>query len=134
MFTTSLTVEWGDCDEAGIVFYPTYFYWFDCTFHRLLRARGLGQRVLRTRFEAVTPLVDVGAKFLRPCRYDDELAVTARFDNWDRTRFRLRYEFARAGQTAVVGHEERVWASLDAEGRLSAKEIDPAFKAALSDV
>ncbi len=34
-----VTVEWGDCDETGIVFYPNYFCWFDCGFQRLLRGR-----------------------------------------------------------------------------------------------
>ena len=24
-----VTVEWGDCDPAGIVYYPAYFKWFD---------------------------------------------------------------------------------------------------------
>ncbi len=29
-----IRVEWGDCDPAGIVFYPRYFEWFDrCTHH-----------------------------------------------------------------------------------------------------
>jgi len=27
MFRTEFPIEWGDCDEAGIVFYPNYFYW-----------------------------------------------------------------------------------------------------------
>jgi acyl-CoA thioester hydrolase len=60
MFETAFTVEWGDCDEAGIVFYPNYFYWFDCTYQRWLRKHGLSQRELRRRFKGVTPLVNVG--------------------------------------------------------------------------
>ena len=24
-------VHWGDCDPAGIIFYPTYFRWFDAS-------------------------------------------------------------------------------------------------------
>ena len=44
MFTTLFGVEWGDCDEAGIVYYPRYFYWMDCAFHRFLLARGLSYR------------------------------------------------------------------------------------------
>ena len=30
-FTTRMqrTVEWGDCDPAGIIFYPTYYRWMD---------------------------------------------------------------------------------------------------------
>ena len=28
----TVRVQWGDCDPAGIVFYPRYFEWFDaCT-------------------------------------------------------------------------------------------------------
>ena len=133
MFKTSIIVEWGDCDEAGIVFYPNYFYWFDCTFQRRLRACGLSQRVLRQRFDAVTPLVDVGAKFMRPCRYDDELEITAEVEVWSPKRFRMRYIFSLAGQVVVSGHEERAWARFDADGRLSAQEVDPAFKDLLSD-
>ena len=75
MFRTEFIVEWGDCDEAGIVFYPNYFYWFDCTFQRLLRERKLGQRELKRRFGVVTPLVDVGARFLGPATHDDVLRV-----------------------------------------------------------
>ena len=30
--TRTIRVQWGDCDPAGIVFYPRYFEWFDaCT-------------------------------------------------------------------------------------------------------
>jgi hypothetical protein len=58
MYKTTFTIEWGDCDEAGIVFYPNYFYWLDCAFQRLLRSQGLSQRELRRRFGAVTPIVE----------------------------------------------------------------------------
>jgi acyl-CoA thioesterase FadM len=30
-FETRFMIEWEDCDENGIVFYPNYFYWLDCT-------------------------------------------------------------------------------------------------------
>ena len=30
-----VTVEWGDCDPAGIVYYPSYFRW---TYHLFLAA------------------------------------------------------------------------------------------------
>jgi acyl-CoA thioester hydrolase len=75
MFKTSFTIEWGDCDEAGIVFYPNYFYWFDCAFQRMLRDRGLSQRDLRKRFGAVTPIVVAHSDFKTPARYDDILDI-----------------------------------------------------------
>ena len=37
-FTTRMhrTVEWGDCDPAGIIFYPTYYRWMDAASWRSL--------------------------------------------------------------------------------------------------
>ena len=32
MTTFEVRIVWGDCDEQGIVFYPTFFYWMDSTF------------------------------------------------------------------------------------------------------
>lgn len=116
VFTTSYTVEWGDCDEAGIVFYPNYFYWLDCTFQRLLRGCGLGQRQLQARFGAVTPLVDVGLKFRAPARYDDVLTVSAAVSEWQERRFRIAYTLT-CGETLVAeGHELRAWAVLSDAG------------------
>jgi YbgC/YbaW family acyl-CoA thioester hydrolase len=75
VFKTVVTIERGDCDEAGIVFYPNYFYWFDCAFQRLLRSRGLSQRELRKRFGTVTPIVHAHCDFKAPARYDSELVM-----------------------------------------------------------
>ncbi len=129
MFTTSFTIEFGDCDEAGIAFYPHYFYWFDCTFQRLLRARGLSQRELKRRLGGVTPVIDVGAQFSKPITYDDTLEIGARVDDWQERRFRVAYE-CRRGDTAVArGFELRAWAAPDESGRLRSAPIPDAFKA-----
>jgi YbgC/YbaW family acyl-CoA thioester hydrolase len=132
MFSAVFTVEWGDCDEAGIVFYPNYFYWLDCTFQRFLRAKGLSQRELRRRFRAVTPLVDVGAQFRAPVRYDDEIRVEARVADWQERRFRLSYRILRGEELAVDGFEVRAWAAVDDHGRIKGAPIDEEFRRLLS--
>lgn len=131
-FETSFTVEWGDCDDAGIVFYPNYFYWLDCTWQRLLRARGLGQRELKRRFDVVTPLMDVGCRFSAPVTYDDELVIAATIGEWHEKRFRVDYALSVAGRAVARGHELRAWAIAGADGRLASQPIDPAFRALLS--
>jgi YbgC/YbaW family acyl-CoA thioester hydrolase len=128
-FERSLTVEWGDCDEAGIVFYPNYFYWFDCTFHAYMRSLGLSQRELRSRYGAVMPLVDVGAKFRSPVRYDDELVIKAEVEEWPERRMRLRY-VAQCGERIVAtGFEVRAWALLHEDGGLKGAPVPEEFKA-----
>jgi acyl-CoA thioester hydrolase len=132
MFENRLTVEWGDCDEAGIVFYPNYFYWLDCTFQRLLRSRGLSQRELTRRFGGVTPLVDVGATFRRPSRYDDELAISAEVVEWQERRFKLCYRVSRDGDLVAEAFEVRAWALIDADGRARGAPIPPELRDLLS--
>jgi YbgC/YbaW family acyl-CoA thioester hydrolase len=128
MFETAFTIEWGDCDENGIVFYPNYFYWFDCTYQRWLRQYGLSQRELRRRFQSVTPLVDVGAQFVGPARYDDELRIRAEVTEWRERRFRIDYKLSVADVPVASGFEQRAWAALTDTGELRGARVPPEFK------
>ena len=127
MFKTSVTIEWGDCDEAGIVFYPNYFYWLDCAFQRLLRARGLSQRVLRSRYGAVTPIVQAHCDFKAPARYDDVLDIDIEVATDGERRLRVDYQLSSNGRAIGAGHEVRAWARVNDDGSLGSMPIDVAF-------
>jgi len=127
-----VTIAWGDCDEAGLVFYPTYFYWMDSSFNGWLSKVQLSQRVLRSRFAANTPLVDVGARFMSPARYDDRLVIETDIESWSARSFRVRHRGAVEGRPVFEGHEVRVWGVVDAQGRLGTASVPDAFRAALS--
>lgn len=131
MFKSTFTVEWGDCDEAGIVFYPNYFYWFDCTFQRLLRAGGLSQRDVRKRFGAVTPIVDVHAEFRQPARYDDVLDIDVTVDRINDRRFRINYGIYCNARRIGAGYEIRAWALVDERGAIRGAPTDREFFAIL---
>lgn len=131
-FKRELTIEWGDCDDAGIVFYPNFFYWFDCTYHAFLRSVGLNLRDLKTRYSAVTPLVDVGAKFRSPVTYGDLIVIEAEVSEWAEKRMRFEYTVKCGDRLVATGHELRAWAVEDEEGRLRGGVIPEEFKAALS--
>ena len=46
----AVAIEWGDCDPAGIVFYPRYFAMFDASTAALF-AHALGDEAARSRLE-----------------------------------------------------------------------------------
>src|ERR671928_1060948 len=118
-FHHDVTVAWGDCDEAGIVFYPNYFYWLDSAFQALLRAHGLSQRSLRTRFGALgTPIVEAGAKFLGPVTYEDVLRFEVHVEHWGTKSFRVAYRGFEESRPVLEGFEIRVWAVSGETGRL----------------
>src|SRR5258708_32521581 len=125
MFKTVITVEWGDCDEAGVVFYPNYFYWLDCAFQRLLRRQGLSQRELRRRFGAVTPIVQAHCDFKEPARYDAQLEIEGNVPAESERKFRVDYQLVSSGTTVGVGYEVRARAAIDAYGSISGAPLSP---------
>jgi 4-hydroxybenzoyl-CoA thioesterase len=127
-------IAWGDCDDAGIVFYPHFFRWMDTACHRWLRALGMSHRDVVHRFGVIgLPLVDVGAQFRSPVSYDDTLIIAVRVAEWQPRRFRLAYRGTRPDATLVFeGHEIRAFVARDAgSGRLKGIDIAPEFKALL---
>ena len=108
--TLETIIQWGDCDEAGIVFYPRYFYWMDSAFQGLMRVHGLNQRKLRSTFGmAGTPLVNATANFLSPATYDDPLVVAAGIARWGNSSFEVGFTGTVAGRPVFEGRETRVW-------------------------
>ena len=131
MFETSFIAEWGDCDPAGIVFYPGYFRWMDTSFQQLLRSRSLSQAIITDRFGAVTPLLDARAAFRGPVRPGDTMLVSVEVKEWAERRFRLLYRFAVADRPVVEGEELRGWATMEG-GTLRGAPIPPEFRALMS--
>ena len=128
-----IQVNWGDCDAAGIIFYPNYFRWFDECTQALLRSVGLGQRSLRDEFGIVgTAAVDASARFTAPVTYGDVLVATSFVERWGTSSFTVYHRFDSEAQVmAVEGREVRIWAKRGDDGRLRAEPIPEAFRSLL---
>ncbi len=70
-------IVWGDCDPAGIVFYPRYFEMFDTSTTALFeRALGMTKFQFVKAYNSVGyPMVDTRARFLLPTRYGDDVVI-----------------------------------------------------------
>jgi 4-hydroxybenzoyl-CoA thioesterase len=126
VFSRELRIEWGDCDPAGIVFYPRYLAFFDANTAYLFEAAGLPKTDLVKTYDIVgMPLVDVGAKFFMPSRFGDRVTVESRVAEWKRSSLTIEHRILRDGKLAVQGHESRVWAGKDPErpGGIKARAI-----------
>jgi 4-hydroxybenzoyl-CoA thioesterase len=110
-----VTVEWGHCDPAGIVYFPNYFNYFDSSTNALFRrALGFGKYDMLKRYDIVgIPLVDVGARFMLPSVFGDVLAVETRVEQVRRSSFRMLHRVFKDEALAVEGHETRVWVGRD---------------------
>ena len=115
-FSRKLTIEWGHCDPAGIVFNPRFFEYFDWSTALLLRA-ALGMEksdMLEAYGVAGVPLVDTRANFLRPSRFGDEIAIESSIEAVGRSSFEIAHRLFNNGELAVEGREKRVWTVRDA--------------------
>ena len=131
-----LRIEWGQCDPAGIVFYPHYFLIFDSSTGWLFERTGLSPRAMRNKYGIVgMPIVDVGARFILPCRFDDQVVVESEVGEWGRSSFTVRHRVMKEDALAVEGFEKRVWAAPDPErpGAIRAQAVPAEIKASLSD-
>ncbi|MGP1255809.1 MAG: acyl-CoA thioesterase [Kiloniellales bacterium] len=110
-------VDWGDCDAAGIVFYPNYFRWMDSVFHELTESAGFDQRRLQTEFSLLgTPLIDAGCSFKAPASYGDDLQVSAAVTRLGESGLSLLYRFACGDRDVAEGREARVFVKSSASG------------------
>jgi 4-hydroxybenzoyl-CoA thioesterase len=130
----AVTIEWGDCDPAGIVFYPRYFAMFDASTTALFQAAlGMPKIAWAKRFGILgIPMVDTRAKFTIPSAYGDEVTIESRVTAFRRAAFDVEHRLLKAdGALAVEGFETRVWTARDAEtGRIRGVSIPPEVIAA----
>jgi len=110
-----VTVEWGHCDPAGIVYFPNYFTYFDSSTNALfLRALGFNKYAMLRKWDIVgIPLVDVGARFIIPSVFGDVVTIESTVVEIKRSSFRMQHRLLKGETLAVEGHEIRVWVGRD---------------------
>lgn len=69
-----LTVRFGECDPAGVVYYPRYFDWFHRTMEEWF-GEGLGRPYHEVLDELGFPSVHAEADYKAPCRMGESIAV-----------------------------------------------------------
>jgi 4-hydroxybenzoyl-CoA thioesterase len=110
----AVTIEWGDCDPAGIVFYPRYFAMFDASTSYLFSAAlAMTKFEMLRRFEIIGyPMVDTGAKFFIPSKFGDVITIETQVTAFRRSSFDVEHRvFREDGQLAIEARETRVWAA-----------------------
>jgi 4-hydroxybenzoyl-CoA thioesterase len=114
-FRRQLTVEWGQCDPAGIVFNSRFFEMFDTSTWMLFEAAlGVKPHELAKTFGIIgIPLVDARANFIAPAKFGDVVEIASRVAEFRRSSFDVEHKLTISDKLAVDGAETRVWAARD---------------------
>lgn len=122
-----ISVTWGDCDAAGVVFYPRYYAWFDACTHALMTEAGLDHHTLRGQYGLIgTPLVKSSARYLSSATFGDELSTYSVISKLGRSSFTVTHRLSVGDRLVVEGEEVRVWARpAPAGGSRAFEAIEP---------
>lgn len=102
-------VHWGDCDPAGIIFYPTYFRWMDAATWAFMDAVGYSAKRMRAEHRAM-PLVSADCRFMAPAEQGDRCEVRSRIARFGGKSFVVAHDIVRSDGVALAsGTETRVW-------------------------
>ncbi len=117
MNRTPLRVRYPEADRMGVAYHANYFVWFELGRTDLMRRRGCSYKDMEDRDGIILPVINAGARYLAPARYDDELEVRTRLASVERVRLKFEYELVRPAdgkslargfsEHAVVGRDGR---------------------------
>ena len=112
---TRRTLAWGECDPAGIIFYPNYYRFMDEAAWAMFAQAGYGAERMRSEHYSL-PLVNSGCEFLSSPLFGDEIEIRSKVAKWGRSSFSLAHEFvlAKDGRLLARGSESRVWCRYEA--------------------
>lgn len=117
-------VQFGDCDPAGIVFYPNFLRWMDAASQAYFMQLGLPpwRDLERERGIVGTPLLEVHTRFVTSARYPDVLVIRTHVEAWHRKAFVHRHVLMRGDELVCEGDETRIFVVRE-EGRLRSIEV-----------
>jgi 4-hydroxybenzoyl-CoA thioesterase len=121
----TLDISFGDCDPAGIVFFPNYFRWMDAVFHGFLKTRARGHAQLcQTLGAKGLGLMETSMSFASPTTDGDRLTWSLDHITWQDRSFELSYRVETAARKVLEGRERRgVFVMTD--GRMRTADANP---------
>jgi 4-hydroxybenzoyl-CoA thioesterase len=130
----SVNVEWGDCDAAGIVFFPNFSRWMDAASQRFFMACGVPnwRDLERERGIIGTPLLEIHTRFYKPASYGETIEVHTEIESWRRKVFTQHHRVLRGDMLLCEGRETRAFVTRLDNGQLKAIPIPEDIRAMCS--
>ena len=134
MYSSELTVKWGESDPFGLVYFPIMLAWFNDTEHELLRAIGYPTDKMINESRTAFVMGDIHFRFIGPAAYGDRVRTIIQLAkinestlHWDCKAVRTE-----SGELITEGRAIRVHAQIQEDGNLKAIPIPDDLRAALS--
>lgn len=107
---TNIKVRYQETDQMGVVYHANYFVWFEVGRTEMIRDIGISYRDMEEK-GILLPVVDVSCKYIDSARYDDELIIRTKIDEYNGFRMNFIYEVIRKSDLRLLakGETKHVW-------------------------
>ena len=134
VYVHRVQVQFGDCDPAGIVFFPNFSRWMDESSLLFFMSCGVPpwRELVKTRHIIGTPLLEIHTRFMKAATYGEWIEVHTSVEEWAVKVFRHRHVIKRGDDVLCEGTEVRTFAIRDPENpeRIRSIPIPEDIKAA----
>ena len=131
-----IKVQFGDCDPAGIVFFPNFLKWMDASSLHFFMECGVPpwRELLKTRGIVGTPLLEINTQFRQPATYGETLHIHTSIVEWRAKVFIQKHVVMRGDVLLCEGTETRAFVihPEDAPDRIKAIPVPEDIKALCS--
>ncbi len=104
-------VMFGDCDPAGIVFFPNFSKWMDASSLNFFMKCGVPpwRELVKTRGIVGTPLLEIHTRFMLPATYGERLQIHTSVTEWREKVFMHQHVVKRGDDVLCEGSETRAF-------------------------
>jgi 4-hydroxybenzoyl-CoA thioesterase len=118
--TFSVPIQFGDCDPAGIVFFPNFSRWMDAASLNFFVKCGVlpWNELVKTPGIVGTPLLEIHTKFIKSATYGEQIDITTWIETWHAKAFVQVHRVTRGEDLICEGRETRIFVVRDDRGAL----------------
>lgn len=123
--TMNVDIRFGDCDPAGIVFFPRYHRWMDAASLNFFMTQGVPpwHELEHTRGIVGTPLLEHHARFVKSATYGERLTITTSVVEWRAKVFLQKHTVMRGDDLICESTETRIFVVRDEQDRRRIRAI-----------
>lgn len=114
---TTTRVRYPETDRMGVAHHTHHLVWFELGRTELMREAGCAYGALEDGEGVFFPVVEAGAAYVSPARYDETLSITTRLVSVKGVRVRFEYDVAREATGEPVSSGFTVHACVGRDGR-----------------
>ena len=109
--TTDVLINFGDCDPAGIVFFPNFSRWMDASSLNFFVACGIPiwSELVKTTGITGTPVLEINVKYSNAAKYGETIRIATSITEW-RDKVFIQTHVVTRGETLICeGREVRAF-------------------------